>query len=117
MGKQCYFEGGVENQHSDEHVGRMEDCQDCQEAFKGEGYKYRWCDDKIKVVDDVKKFTDQIFDTIMQNVGMSENHTAFPAESMDYQQVDSDKREIYFRIGENAYLVTVKKVDAWDNKE
>lgn len=46
--KQCYFEGGQENAHTDNHTGRMADCVECQEAFKAEGYELgtadRWCD-------------------------------------------------------------------------
>lgn len=46
--KQCYFEGGEENLHSDDHIGRMADCKECQEAFKQAGYvlgtEDRWCD-------------------------------------------------------------------------
>ena len=51
MCKQCYFEGGQENQHSDCHYGNMEDCHACQEANKDKGYELKgekWCDNEKK---------------------------------------------------------------------
>lgn len=48
---QCYFEGGQENLHTDNHIGRMADCLACQQAFKTEGYELgtddRWCDSEM----------------------------------------------------------------------
>jgi hypothetical protein len=58
---------------------------------------------------EVMELTDQIYDTLMGLVGMSEHHVPMP--DTDYQFVDRTKGQIYLRFGKNAYLLTVKEVD------
>lgn len=58
-----------------------------------------------------EELINQIYDTLMQNVGMSEYHTAFPIDDVDYSEVDTRQHEMYFRIGEHAYTLTIKSVD------
>lgn len=58
-----------------------------------------------------EELINRIYDTLMQNVGMSIHHTAFPIDEIDYSEVDGRKHEMYFRIGDRAYTLTIKNVD------
>jgi hypothetical protein len=57
-----------------------------------------------------KELTDQIYDTLMGNVGMSEYHTPFPLDKVNSQFVDAGRGWMYFQIGDKAYQLNVKEV-------
>jgi hypothetical protein len=50
-----------------------------------------------------KECADQIYDTLMGNVGMSEYHTGFDLDQVEDQQVDADKGEISFKYHDRFY--------------
>lgn len=56
------------------------------------------------------ELANQIYDTLMGNVGMSEYHTAFPIDKVANQFVTSRTGVIYLEIGNHAFTVTVRQV-------
>lgn len=61
-------------------------------------------------MDRTEELTNQIYDTLMQNVGMSEHHTSFPIDELLDFEVDARKGEMFFTLGKVTYRVTVTAV-------
>ncbi len=58
----------------------------------------------------------QVYDTIMGNVGMSRYHTPFPAKKVKNQFIGSNgnvgvEPTIYFEIGKKTFEITLKEID------
>jgi hypothetical protein len=58
-----------------------------------------------------KQLTDTIYDTLMNNVGMSDYHVAFPLEDVTASSVaaESGKISMHFRFGKT-FKITVEEV-------
>ena len=64
-----------------------------------------------KLSNDNQEMVNQIYDTLMENVGMSEFHTAFPIDNIDYSEVNAQTGEMYFRVNDHAFTLTFKEVE------
>ena len=63
------------------------------------------------IVPDKQELTDQIYDTLMRNVGMTKYHTVFPFEEIQNQYVHARNGTIYFEHDDKAYELTLKEVE------
>lgn len=59
--------------------------------------------------------TNQIYDTLMGNVGMSEYHTAFPAELVSEQDCDSTNNVINFTLNGINYRMVIEETETFGN--
>jgi hypothetical protein len=57
----------------------------------------------------INEVFNQIYDTLLGNVGMSKHHTPFPLNNLTYQYIDTDQREIYFEFGDQAFSLSIKE--------
>jgi hypothetical protein len=57
-----------------------------------------------------KELINQIYDKLLDNVGMSEFHTEFPIDKLKWQFVDEGKKVIYLEFESVAYELTLKEV-------
>jgi hypothetical protein len=55
----------------------------------------------------LSELTNQIYDTLMQNVGMSECHTGFPIEDLRFQYVDDNMDRIYLEFANKAFEIRI----------
>ena len=61
----------------------------------------------------LSEVTNQIYDTLMGNVGMSEFHTAFPAELVSEQECDAGNQVINFTLEGISYRVSIEEVETF----
>lgn len=61
----------------------------------------------MKAAKDVSEVTNQIYDTLMGNVGMSQYHTPFPLEKVGFCEVEARIGYIHFQLGALEYEVKV----------
>lgn len=52
---------------------------------------------------------DRIYDTLMQNVDMSEEHKPFPVDKVTNQEVGGNN--MVFQIGDQCFLVAVEEIN------
>lgn len=61
---------------------------------------------------DKKELTDQIYDTLMQNVGMSEHHVQFDPSLVFDSFVDAERGIVYFELGDGTeFVFTIRMVE------
>lgn len=60
-----------------------------------------------------EEITNRIYDTLMQNVGMSRHHVAFNPEHVATQEVDARKGRIEFVMMDgDLVVITVRKISS-----
>jgi hypothetical protein len=59
---------------------------------------------------EAEELINQVYDTLVGNVGMSEVHTGFPSDKLKWQFVDAGKSYIYLEFESVAYTLTLKEV-------
>ena len=57
---------------------------------------------------DIKELTNQIYDTLMGNVGMSKYHVKFDHHQVSNCYVYADDGKFYFSIENNNYVLSIK---------
>ena len=55
-----------------------------------------------------KEIMEQVYDTLMENVGMSPHHVKFPVENVSNQFVNNGV--MYFEFQGKAYEISIKEV-------
>jgi len=61
----------------------------------------------------LKELTDQVYDLLLDNVGMSEFHVKFPffKEEIVNQEVNSDSGVILLQLGNKCYEISIKELN------
>lgn len=63
---------------------------------------------KIKL--DLKELTDEIYDTLSGNAGMSEYHIALDPMRITKGEVDARQGKIVFQIGNDAFEIQIRQI-------